>query len=95
MGELVMVDPNAPRKVCDVCRESEEAVLTKHHYTRREKHILKLKTKRAWTYRCANCHMAFNKLGVMKFYEPGGYWDTHFRVNIPESDPAPGNEQVK
>ena len=62
---------------CDVCRESEEIVLTKHHYTRQEKHILKMRGGRNWIYRCANCHTAFNRLGATQFYAPGGYYEVH------------------
>ncbi len=70
-----------PQK-CDVCGIAEKIVLTKHHYTKEERHILRLpKRHPSWTYRCANCHMAFNKLGAMKYYEIGGYWDTNFMAN--------------
>jgi len=79
--------PSGIDSVCDVCGEKEEAILTKHHYTRREKSKLKIKKDgRKWIYRCANCHMAFNKLGVKQFYAPGGYYDTHRVVREPNEE---------
>lgn len=65
---------------CDVCGKDEKVVLTKHHYTGQEMRILNIKRvkgQQKWVWRCANCHMAFNRLGPMKFYEKGGYWDRH------------------
>ncbi len=74
------------KKICDVCGLVEIAVLTRHHYSRQERHILKIsKSKGRWTWRCANCHMAFNKLGCMRYYAVGGYWDTHFMINFSKS----------
>lgn len=73
------------KKICDVCGLVEIAVLTRHHYSRQERHILKIRSKGNWTWRCANCHMAFNKLGCMLYYGVGGYWDTHFMINFSES----------
>lgn len=54
---------------CDACGEPDPLVLTKHHYTRKERHLLKIKGGADWTWRCANCHMRFNRLGTKKFYE--------------------------
>lgn len=74
------------KKICDVCGLVGRIILTRHHYTKQERHILKIsKSKGRWTWRCANCHIAFNRLGCMLYYEAGGYWDTHFMINFSES----------
>ena len=69
-------------KSCDICGEEEDIVLTKHHYTRNERSLrnrkrLSFPNGRTWDWRCANCHLAFNKSGTKPFYAAGGYQEKH------------------
>ncbi len=69
-------------KSCDICGEEETVLLTKHHYTRSEKSYRRRKglsfpNGRPWDWRCANCHLAFNRLGADQFYREEGYQERH------------------
>lgn len=73
-------------KSCDICGDEEDVVLTKHHYTRserahRNKKGLSFPAGRAWDWRCANCHLAFNRLGA-QFYKEGGYQEKHQSTHL-------------
>lgn len=80
-------------KSCDICADEEGIILTKHHYTRSERAYRRRKGLsfpggRAWDWRCANCHLAFNRLGAEQFYREGGYQEKYQSTTHLHTPPA-------